>query len=290
MGSWKVLCQELAECERQLVAVKLKAEEKKEIEYKRLDQVLAKEQEMLDAHEREVQAQRAEFEKAVQGVVSRAEEDVDGIETMMQAADERRKLADSKAEALELQAKELERQIRATNGHLDQAEEVGAQKYEALLQRADDTVREKESHTNLAVRDAALYASEVQDGTMCMMASMQEELQSKITQATAKSQERSRFVQLHHVALEGSKEDQYVSRTELSGRKSKLMQEWLQDWVGQTHSSAPVSTLQLEAAPEALKPSSPDLARSVDRARRKAMELQRSGCGIVGEHRPKTAP
>merc|ERR1740121_907811 len=124
-----------------------------------------------------------------------------------------------------------------------------------------------------------------------MMATMQQDLQTKISEAQSRSEERSRFRELHEALL--CQQDKHVPAHEFYKIKAKLLQAWLDDWVDHTRKSAPQSTLNLSQPPDVLKPSSPDRARSVDRTRRKASDLKRGGANIVagwGEFRPQTAP
>jgi len=291
MGTWNQLMEELTECERQLVAVRLKAEEKKVREAKRLEEVLVKRQAMVEVQEKLMQETKEEFETSLQGIVEKAQEDIKEAATAKEEAVRRREVADEKADAADLQAKELERQILALNGWLDTAEAESDRKYSEVRRHADDVVREKEQDTCQLVREAALYASEVQEDTLSMMATMQEELQTKVSEAQSRSEERSRFKALHEALL--CQPDQNISADEFFQAKGKLIQAWLDDWVSHTHKSTPRSTLNLQDRPDILKPSSPDRARSVDRARRIARDLKRGGAAIVGgwgEYRPQTAP
>jgi len=278
--------EELTECERQLVAIRLKAEERKVIETKRLQQVVNKRKDMLETQQRLIEETKQESERSLRGIVARAEQEINAASRAREDARRRQDLADEKANAADLQAKELERQMLALSSWCE-----SDRRYSEVKQRADDVVREMEQDTSWLVRNAAMYASEVQENTLNSMAAMQAELQTKIFEAQGKSEERSRFKELHEALL--SQPDCDISANEFFNAKAKLLQAWLDDWVSHTHRATPHSTLNLQESPEVLKPTSPDRARSVDRARRIAADLKRGGAAIVagwGEFRPQTAP
>mmetsp|Transcript_55522 Transcript_55522/g.159657 ORF Transcript_55522/g.159657 Transcript_55522/m.159657 type:complete len:295 (-) Transcript_55522:84-968(-) len=293
MGTWGTLMEELAQCERKLVAVRLKAEEKKGVEVKRLEAVLTKRQELEETTRRRLEDVGEEFERSLQGIVSKADQGVEEAWRVKAEAEFQLKQSEEKTIALEAKAKAMERQIHALHGMLDVEQAEVSQRSDEVRRRTDDVVQNHFEETRCVVKDVGLYSSEVQDQTLKSIADMQQEARSKIAEAEDRSTRRSRTKELQQALQSMTQQSSRdISQQDFLKVKGMILQAWLDDWVAHTHPRTPSTALPFSDASGSLKPQSPDRARSVDRARQRASELKRGGAAIMsgwGEYRPQTA-
>lgn len=286
---------QLTQVEKKLVSCRLKAEERRAAEEQRLVQVLAKHRELDEAHQRRLASTREEYAIGIDGVVKKAQEEICEAERLEIEGRERARVAVAKADALDREARDLERQLFEVNRSLDMQEVQASNRYGEIRSNADLVVHQHFVDCHLAVKDAALYTAEVQDATLKSITDMQGELRKHVVQAGRQSEQRSRLKELQEgLSLMRANATRDLSHEEFVKAKGEILQAWLDDWVSTTHVRTPSTTLP-SPTPGPLKPLYPDRPRSVDRARRRADDRMRSPPALGngwdrGDFRPQTAP
>jgi len=273
---------EIAEVERQIIAVRLKTEEKVLVEQERLAGVVRRRQELVEAHEARLREAAAEHLQQLQSVESRAAQEIEQAVDVREEAEERGCSANVQAEALEERARRLEKEIDRMSGVLHGTLLDHEHRYDEIRMSSDVRVLARQEETDRIVRDASLYASEIQDDGLLAIQEMHDSSRALAQDAEKGSKERSKFRELCN--LLASKQE--IPTDQFHDAKLRVYQEWLDLWMDATSAeNTSVLSPRSSTAQDALTPSSPDRPRSVERARARAEQL-RQGCGS----RPVTAP
>mmetsp|Transcript_44990 Transcript_44990/g.97022 ORF Transcript_44990/g.97022 Transcript_44990/m.97022 type:complete len:314 (-) Transcript_44990:68-1009(-) len=302
---------EIAECERQLVAVRLKAEEKREVEAKRLQGVLAKGAEMDGAHRDRMSGIIEEFQKGIAGLLNKRDEALKEAKAKEEEARESCRKAHKRADELDAEALIIEAKMKEVNAKLDALEVANEDRFQRIRASTDRAVARKMEEATERVRDAGLYASEVQEMTIRDLADMEAEMKGNLAQSPYKCAQRSRAKELRQVlsALVSPSDPtapKNLCQQDLVRAKAVILQAWLDDWVNHTHRATPSTAVPLDSPEPPLRPRTPGRPRSVSFARRRMlMDQGDSGSAWWGqappyassppleplsEARPKTAP
>mmetsp|Transcript_28005 Transcript_28005/g.63395 ORF Transcript_28005/g.63395 Transcript_28005/m.63395 type:complete len:281 (-) Transcript_28005:74-916(-) len=275
MSSWTQICDELSECERQIVAIRLKTEERLEKENDRFAMVEKKRDECIEEHKRNLADAVEECEQQLANVSDKTEQQLNASIEARKQAELRERTALQKAEAAEQQARELEVEMRQLRSILDKTLEEEDQLSQELIRSSDAEVQRNFQETDRTVQDTARFASELQEGVVDAIEVLHKEHQGHIRETELGSSQRSRYVEMYSAAVNHS--TQKVSDEDFLHHKGELVQGWYDDWVKTTSSvggpSPLVNRLQLDHPPE--KPMSPLEAtrpRSVERARQRVMD------------------
>jgi len=277
MSTWTQLCDELSECERQIIAIRLKAEERVHKENERLALVERKRDECITAHRQSIKAAVEDYEQQIANVTGKAEQQTGAVVRAQADAERRTREAAAATEAAEQRTRELEREMLQLRRALDRTLLEEEQRSQEVVCAADMAVKQREEETNRIVQDTARYTSEVQDGAVEQIELMHGEHQGNIRETEERSVQRSRYKELYNAALGHTSRD--LSPAEFGDAKADLVRGWYDDWVKTTSNTGQRTTLadglKLEGmAEQPLSPSDPCRPRSVVRARQRAEELK----------------
>jgi len=267
---------ELAEVERQIIAVRLKCEEKLEVENERCAQVERRREELVQEHEKTLADAVAEYEEQIRGVQERAEEQVGRARQEKQEAMERARVATEKAESDEQRIRDLETELYELRRVFDTVLHNEEAESRDVRNRADHHVHQRLENTNQYIRDMSRYASEIQNGVVHSIEAMHDEQKVSLEVAQSSADERSRFKDLCTASLSHEKRD--MTHEEFQGVRTELVQGWYDDWVSIAHSGQPelwTDKIRWEgSAEEPLKPADKFSARPVEHARQLVTERQ----------------
>lgn len=303
MSTWAELTEELSQCERKHTAVRLKVEEKLRKEEEKARGLAKKRQDVIKSNEESLANAQVLFERNIHAIQRKADEEIAVALKAQAAAVERKAKAEQAAVVAEERVRELNEQVKVITGLLNKTTSDQASLYEDVRNLADDAVRKKMEDTNMTVRNTSLYASAMQDGALDSITIMQETSRSTLSVAEAKSHERSRFKELYN-AFVGR--HQQTSDKAFTDAKEELLDGWylgflqgadqasdelhqprvlLDQTVGQR-------SLGLDVAASGCPSPADERPRSVDRARRRAMEVrvEKDVRGKNQNPRPGTAP
>mmetsp|Transcript_52763 Transcript_52763/g.152100 ORF Transcript_52763/g.152100 Transcript_52763/m.152100 type:complete len:297 (+) Transcript_52763:92-982(+) len=290
------LTEQLAACERQIVAIRLKAEEKKLEEEERYKQVCAKREECAASHKEKVDELVSEYGGQLEATVAQAEREIADIHEKRDKALQRSADAQARTAALNAEAKALEREVRSLCGRIDMQEADYERQTLEVQQEADDHVRHLLEDCSSRVLGVSTHAADVQDRTLDSIASLQQEAKSRVISAVDQSRQRSRFENLVVKISQHTSQD--LTKEQLVQAKTELLQAWLDDWVGNMSGQTSETPSYLTEVLTATVSAGWNRTRSVDRQMEAATLRQRDlannmGCGLVsgwGEFRPQTAP
>mmetsp|Transcript_137199 Transcript_137199/g.382688 ORF Transcript_137199/g.382688 Transcript_137199/m.382688 type:complete len:291 (+) Transcript_137199:73-945(+) len=278
MSTFTELKKELSECERQIIAVRLKSEEKVQKENERCAQVEKTRDDTIEAHNKKVAEMHEEYEQQINNVKLRAEARVNQLAKERQQAEDRARAATEKAEEAEQRVRELEGVLHELRQTLDEKMLEEEERTKQVVQTANLEVNQRLEDASHCIRDTARYASEIQNGVVNSIEVMHDEHKARSRDTELASTQRSRYKELHDAAINHSTRD--ISHNEFAGIRSELVQGWYDDWVSTTTSAGQralwTDNLRLEgSAEDPLRPADPTSPRAVERARQHTMERQR---------------
>mmetsp|Transcript_6413 Transcript_6413/g.14746 ORF Transcript_6413/g.14746 Transcript_6413/m.14746 type:complete len:310 (+) Transcript_6413:61-990(+) len=291
---------EIANCDNYMLAAEHKGEKQVAREKQRLEEVLTTRAEMLANHEKELTRMAEEHEVSLGAMVRKAEHDLGESRGARDNAREECKSMFDKAAELERRKAVLDKEVKRLYCLLDTMQREYEEKRAAMMQAAEDEVQQSFAQTTEHVRNASLFAQEVQMDAFLAIDRMQEEVKANAEVADAMAQSRSRFDAIHQVAA--SRTVKGISEHHFINEKSKILQQWWNSWEGHVGSLSPgpPSLAQIAASrPDTPMVPSQNRPRSVELARQRAehqMSLRRGGRGAKGlpstatEERPQTAP
>mmetsp|Transcript_8436 Transcript_8436/g.24144 ORF Transcript_8436/g.24144 Transcript_8436/m.24144 type:complete len:289 (+) Transcript_8436:116-982(+) len=229
------LTDELNACERQIVAIRLKAEEKKQAELERLAQVIAKRDECIKAHRSRLDELVEECEQQLASVTSTTEEELAQLAEAKAKADERNRIATARACELDIRTRQLEQQVRRLCTSLDEQQAEQDEKIHDVRALADNTVQRVLEDCSSKVQAAKLHALELQGAALGSIEEMQQHARVRIEDAHGQSKQRSRFQ--HLVQQISLHKTQDLTAEQLVQAKTELLQAWMDEFV--QHASAP---------------------------------------------------
>jgi len=294
------LANQLAACERQIVAIRLKAEEKKAQEEERYAHVCQKREECVASHRKKVDDLVAEYTQQLEGAVAMADSEIAQLDArraqvLQQSSDAQARTAD-----LKLQAKALEREVRTLCMRIDGQEADYERQGQELQQEVDEHVHGVLQNCHTQIYDVSTFASEMRDRTLESIASMQVEARALVDGSAEQSKSRSRFEDL--VTRISRRHSQDLSAEQLLQAKTELLQAWLDDWArhaSRQTSEAPsylTEVLSAEVLSASISPrrhGSRSVERQMEVATMRKQSLASGDSGLVsgwGEYRPQTAP
>jgi len=276
-SSFTQLSDELSEVERQIIAIRLKCEEKVQSEDERCAQVERKREECIEEHKKTVADAVEEYEEQIRGVRERADEQVGRTKQETSEALERARVATEKAVEAETRAKKLERELYKLRRVLDAALLDEEKRTRQVKNETEERVHQRLEDTNNYIRDMARYASEIQNSVVHSVETMHDDHKVSIKDTEVASTQRSRYKELYDTALEHGRGES--SREEMEGFKTELVQGWHDDWVGIAtvgRQELWTDKLRLEgSAEDPLKPADAACPRPVERARAHVLERER---------------
>lgn len=253
----------VADTERQTVALRLQGEQKMEAERERLRQVQATRKEFAELHAQALQEAADEHAQQMSNALDRAERQCAEAAEEKAAGMKRIKEANERSAALEAEFRELETRWRLLNGQLDTNEanhEAGCQD---VMQKTSRAVYEKEEGTRRVIHSTTLFASEMQEISLRAIADMQDEAKVAVASAEGGARRRTRFQEFYdmlqsHKAMELSPESATQAQMD-------MLKAWLDDWVENTGQAVPQQPpLLFTPVGQTLAPLSPTRVRAKD--------------------------
>lgn len=279
MASCTQLRSEIAELERQTVAIRLKGEEKMEAERTRLQQVHNQREAFAASHAEAMREAADEHERQMMNAMERAERKLAEAAEHKAQALQRIREAEQRSEELETESRELSQRWRLLNSQLDANEAKHEGKVQEVLRDTDMAVLEREEGTKRAIHSTTLFASEMQEISLAAIADMQEDAKTNVKGAESRSLERSRFEEFYNT-LQSHKVMELTPEALLES-KVQLLQAWLDDWVGHTGKAVPEEQTFLSAPlGPTLTPLSSSRSRAKDIALQKAAMQQLTWCNL----------
>lgn len=278
MSTWTQLTEELSACERQITAIRLKAQEKRKIEQDKVALVQKKREEVIAKHEATLKEFTEEHKRQWMGLQEKATQEIEESIEKQKEAKERCAQAEQDAEASEQRGRELERQVKQLHLILERTKEEQHQRTQKAIETADTTVRMKMEETNSQVQQVSRLASDVQDGALDSISTLTREVRTQMRRQEQRSNDRSRFKELYHVVVRGGQDN-------APEKKDQVMKAWQEDWLQTNMNFLEDPQVVMEA--KRTFASALDRPRSVQRARA-AAELQRARGESPGGRRPCT--
>mmetsp|Transcript_119090 Transcript_119090/g.167455 ORF Transcript_119090/g.167455 Transcript_119090/m.167455 type:complete len:305 (-) Transcript_119090:37-951(-) len=286
---------EIANCENGILAAEHRGEKQVAREKKRLEEVLTTRAEMLANHEKALAKMSEEHDVSLAAMVRKAEHELNTSLSAQDAAISECKSMFEKAAEIEQRKAILEKEVKELYRSLDKLQKDFDQERVALIEAAENEVQRLFSSTTEQVRNASLFAQEVQTDAFAAIDRMQDEIKASAEVADSMAQSRSRFDALHQVA--SSRTVKGISEKHFTDEKSKILGQWWSSWEGHigSLSPGPPSLAQIAASrPDTPMVPSQNRPRSVELARQRAEQQSRKAWNalptVSQELRPKTAP
>mmetsp|Transcript_132383 Transcript_132383/g.295126 ORF Transcript_132383/g.295126 Transcript_132383/m.295126 type:complete len:325 (-) Transcript_132383:65-1039(-) len=292
MTSLTQVTQELDECERQIIAIRLKAEEKRGSVVEKVTLVAKRREELLRSHRQRFEDTKKEYEAQLQSIVDNADQEIMNMAQLAEQARARTRAAEAGVREAELKARHVESEVQRLQAAMKSMTARTDMRLRQVYTDCDERVRQIEEDGSIACRDMALHASEVQEGAMETIEHMRTELRVKVEDAEVESVQRSRFQELLAVvegaehatrAKAASREEPAKSAIKVNESRIGVLQAWYDDWV-RTNSSLGQRTVKMayhrrspacyEGPRGTPSPTCKDRPRSVERERQRAMQLQ----------------
>lgn len=284
------LAEELVQVERDIVAIRLKTEEKLEQQREKMVLVRARRKELIAAHKKALAEYQEEHTRALESVCSRARQEIENAQASKEDAIRRRREAELGTTTAEQASRELEHQVKALHQQLDRCKKAQEQRYQEAISAADELVRTKAEDADEAVRRQSILASYIQESSVQTVEDLQAEVRAKSAEFPPMSIERSRFPDLY--AVFSKRSGQVISSDEFEKSRIDILEAWHGDFLQTTQALDQHTKAKLEAQRSATVP--PGRPRSIEGARRRAegriAYMTSRGKPLPLESRPKTAP
>eukprot|EP00411_Alexandrium_monilatum_P072363 CAMPEP_0175553976 /NCGR_PEP_ID=MMETSP0096-20121207/33621_1 /TAXON_ID=311494 /ORGANISM="Alexandrium monilatum, Strain CCMP3105" /LENGTH=281 /DNA_ID=CAMNT_0016857079 /DNA_START=26 /DNA_END=868 /DNA_ORIENTATION=- len=270
--------EELSEVERQIIAIRLKCEEKVQSENERFEQVKMTREQCIQDYGRTVTERMEEHEQQLQGVHQRMNEQVARARQERQEALDRAQAFTEKAEAAEQRARELEKDFFELRRVLDSIMVNEDKRLNEVQREGDIWMHNRLEDVNDYVRNMARYCSEVRNSVLHSIETMHAGHEGLMAEAEESATQRSRYKDMHAAALNHS--GKAMTDEEFHGVRSELSQGWYDDWARHSatfcRQSLWTDALRLEGSMEdPLKPADPTCPRPVESARESVSERLR---------------
>eukprot|EP00927_Polykrikos_kofoidii_P030740 TRINITY_DN26468_c0_g1_i2.p1 TRINITY_DN26468_c0_g1~~TRINITY_DN26468_c0_g1_i2.p1 ORF type:complete len:309 (+),score=74.31 TRINITY_DN26468_c0_g1_i2:194-1120(+) len=283
MSTVAQLSEEMSACERKITAVRLKKEEKIQLEAQKVALIAKKREELVAAHQAAVNNFILEAQEGLALCHAKTEREIAEIRRGCEEANKRGNTANVAASKADARSAQMENEIKNLHRLLEEAQGLHGQTYKEIIGESDERTRKSVEEADAAVRDTALHASVVQEDALESIATMTEEVGRRALETEAKSQERSRYRELK--SLVRSRGLQAVSDEDMEKRRHMLIQGWHDEWLDSGAMLHQTPRHALETVEMTRRATSGDSVRSRLRAVEKNMDVatQRQAARQRGE-------
>lgn len=277
MATWGQLSSELAQCEKDIHAIKHKSEATQREEAERYEQVAKKRQELIEAHNKNLRDAQEEHDNQMNNIMEKAKREIGVVNEAKARVEERARAATEKAEEADRRSQQLAKEILQVCALLDTTEANRERQHQEMRGAADRDVARVVEEARLVVHNAALYTSEVQEKVLAALGDMQSDSRESIASALPCSMERTKFWTMYESVM--SRSDAGMTEEDYRHSTMEMVQAWYDEWA-EAHSGLAPDKAALapwpasDAEGQTLAPGDAGRERACTLARERALELK----------------
>lgn len=268
MSTSTQLKEEFRIAERELLDQRRRNEERIKKAKQRVFLIGKKSEEVMEKHERALNNIEGEFENAQLNVERKGTSQVTAAREAELQAQGRMRQAELSARAAEREAWDIRKEVDELQRRLNEMVVARDKKVEALMARAEATIRKQIDTSNGVVEHECRCASDAFETSFASVESMKEEVRIQQKTAEARSAESSRLKDLYQVYALRS--HQKLSTIDFEGSLAEIMHGWYGAWA----EKAATEMQQIVEVRNATKVDSTGQPRSMERQRQAAAVRQ----------------